>query len=390
MQRDHAYYARALEGRRLPAAFVDLDLLRENASALVRRAGGKPLRLATKSVRCARLVHLVLEEFPGFRGLMCFSAEEAVRLRALGLGDLLLGYPVADPAALEELCASPEPVTLTVDCAEHVALAARAAQARGTQVPLCLDVDMSLSLPGLHFGVRRSPVCSTAQALQLAHTIAATPGVFLAGLLGYEAQIAGVPDAAPGARARNAAVRALKRRSLPQVRQRRGAVVEALHQAGFTLRFVNGGGTGSLESTREDPSVTELAAGSGLFSPALFDGYRDFHHLPAAGFALPVTRRPAPGLYTLHGGGYVASGAAGPDRLPVPYLPPGARLLPLEGAGEVQTPLRYTGPVPLPLGTPVFFRHAKAGELCEHFRSLLLISQGRVVEEARTYRGEWG
>lgn len=390
MQRDHAYYARALEGRRLPAAFVDLELLRENAAALVRRAGGKPLRLATKSVRCVRLVRLVLEELPGFRGLMCFSAEEAVRLRALGLGDLLLGYPVVDPAALEELCAGPEPVTLTVDCAEHVALAARAAQARGTRVPLCLDVDMSLSLPGLHFGVHRSPVRSPAQALQLARTIASTPGVFLAGLLGYEAQIAGVPDAAPGARVRSVAVRALKRRSLPRVRQRRGAVVEALRQAGFTLRFVNGGGTGSLESTREDPCVTELAAGSGLFSPALFDGYQAFHHLPAAGFALPVTRHPAPGLYTLHGGGYVASGAAGPDRLPAPYLPQGARLLPLEGAGEVQTPLRYTGPVPLPLGTPVLFRHAKAGELCEHFRSLLLISQGRVVEEARTYRGEWG
>jgi D-serine deaminase-like pyridoxal phosphate-dependent protein len=277
-----------------------------------------------------------------------------------------------------------------VDCVEHVARAARAAQAVGARVPLCLDVDMSQALPGLHFGVHRSPLRTVEAAVELARHIARTPGVWLAGVMGYEAQLAGVPDAVPGARAKNLVVRALKARSVGPVHQRRAAVVEALRAEGFSLRFVNGGGTGSLESTREDASVTELTVGSGLFSPGLFDGYRAFHHAPAAGFALEVTRQPRPGVYTLHGGGYVASGAAGADKLPVPWLPEGARLLPLEGAGEVQTPLAYEGPVPLPLGAPVFFRHAKAGELCEHFRTLLLVSEGRVVEELPTYRGEWG
>jgi D-serine deaminase-like pyridoxal phosphate-dependent protein len=388
--RDHAWYSKALEGRRLPLAFVDLDLLRDNAAALVRRAGGKPVRLATKSVRCVSLLRRVLDGFPGFQGLMCFSAEEAVRLRERGFTNLLMGYPIVDPEALAELCRPPEPVTLMVDCAEHVTLAARAAQRHGTRVPLCLDVDLSLDLPGLRFGVHRSPVRTPADALAVARVIAATEGVFLAGVMGYEAQLAGVPDASPHAGAKNLAVRALKRGSVRPVHARRAAVVRALADAGFAPRFVNGGGTGSLESTREDASVTELTAGSGLYSPALFDGYREFHHQPAAAFAIPVTRRPKPGIFTLQGGGYVASGAAGPDKLPAPYLPEGAKLLPLEGAGEVQTPIAYDGPVPLPLGAPVFFRHAKAGELCEHFRTLLLLSEGRVVEEVPTYRGEWG
>ncbi|RKH10974.1 amino acid deaminase/aldolase [Corallococcus sp. CA047B] len=390
MTRDHAYYARALEGRRLPVAFADVDLLGENAAALVQRAGGLPVRLATKSVRCVALLRRVLDGHPGFQGLMCFSADEAVRLRERGFTDLLMGYPIVDPEALAELCRAPAPVTLMVDCQEHVALAARAARRQGTRVPLCLDVDLSVDLPGLRFGVHRSPVRTSEDALAVARGIAAEGDVFLAGVMGYEAQLAGVPDAAPHARAKNLAIRALKRASVGPVRTRRQSVVAALKDAGFPVRFVNGGGTGSLETTREDTSVTELTAGSGLYSPALFDGYRGFHHLPAVAFAIPVTRRPGPGIFTLQGGGYVASGAAGADKLPVPYLPEGAKLLPLEGAGEVQTPIAYAGPVPLPLGAPVFFRHAKAGEICEHFRTLLLISEGRVVDEVPTYRGDWG
>jgi D-serine deaminase-like pyridoxal phosphate-dependent protein len=150
---------------------------------------------------------------------------------------------------------------------------------------------------------------------------------------------------------------------------------------------VNGGGTGSLELTAEDPSVTETTAGSGFYAPALFDGYHHFRHLPAVAFALPVTRRPGPGLFTCQGGGYVASGAAGADRLPRPYLPEGMALLEQEGAGEVQTPFSYSGPEAIAIGDPVFFRHAKAGELCERFETLLLVENGRVVDRVPTYRG---
>jgi D-serine deaminase-like pyridoxal phosphate-dependent protein len=391
----YAAYAEALRGRPLPAAYVDLDLLGENARALVRRAGGKPVRIASKSVRSLEVLQWVLREVPGFRGVMCFSAREAALLAERGLTDLLVAYPVVDAGALAAACAQlarGAGITLTVDCAGHVLRAAEAARAAGTEAPLCIDVDMSSRFPGLHFGVRRSPLTEVEDVLALARLIARTPGVRLEGLMGYEAQIAGVPDAAPGGGPKSASkslvVRLLKERSFGQLVARRTAAVEALARDGHALRFVNGGGTGSLERTRTDPSVTELAAGSGLYAPTLFDGYRGFRHLPAAGFALAICRLPAKGLFTAMGGGYVASGAPGPEKLPAPYLPEGARLLSLEGAGEVQTPVAYAGPEPLGLGDPLFFRHAKAGELCEHFTHLLLLQGGRVVGEAPTYRGE--
>jgi D-serine deaminase-like pyridoxal phosphate-dependent protein len=154
------------------------------------------------------------------------------------------------------------------------------------------------------------------------------------------------------------------------------------------LEFVNGGGTGSVERTSADAAVTEVAAGSGLYSPALFDGYRAFTGRPAALFATPVTRVPAPGTVTVAGGGWIASGPPGADRLPVPTYPAGLHWLPTEGAGEVQTPLRGPAAAQLRIGDRVWFRHAKAGEICEHVNELHTISGDALTGTMPTYRGE--
>jgi D-serine deaminase-like pyridoxal phosphate-dependent protein len=279
-------------------------------------------------------------------------------------------------------------ITLTVDSVPQVEAISAVATNRGVTVPLCVDVDMSTDLPGLHFGVYRSPLRSPEDVVAFARDIAKHPNVRLQGVLSYEAQIAGIPDKVPARAAMNTLIRTLKRISVGELTRRRQAIISALSEVGFSLRFVNGGGTGSLETTRADSAVTELAAGSAFYAPGLFDGYSAFRHGPAAGFAVQIVRQPAKNIFTCNGGGYSASGAAGLDRLPKPFLPEGAKLLPREGAGEVQTPVQYDGPIPLKIGDPILFRHAKAGELCERFDKLLLISEGRVVDEVPTYRGE--
>jgi D-serine deaminase-like pyridoxal phosphate-dependent protein len=153
------------------------------------------------------------------------------------------------------------------------------------------------------------------------------------------------------------------------------------------IPLFNGGGTGSAGWSAADPSLTEVAAGSGFLDSHLFDGFRGLTLKPAAFFALQVTRRPGPGLVTCQGGGFIASGPPGQDRLPVPWLPEGLGLLGLEGAGEVQTPLSVPPGLAIDLGAPVLFRHAKAGELAEHFESYALIRGERVEARAPTYRG---
>ena len=169
--------------------------------------------------------------------------------------------------------------------------------------------------------------------------------------------------------------------------QRRADAVAAV-RAIADLEFVNGGGTGSVESTAADDSVTEIAAGSGLFAGHYFDDYAAFSQLPAAAFALSVVRRPRPDCVTVLGGGWVASGPPGLDRIPQVMHPTGLKMVPREMAGEVQTPLVGRSARALAVGDRVWLRHAKSGELSERVNEFLLVDGDRVIDRQPTYRGE--
>jgi D-serine deaminase-like pyridoxal phosphate-dependent protein len=390
-RRDYAYYRDILAGQCLPAAFIDLDCLNANLDSLRKRAGVLPIRLVTKSIRSVAIIRRLLAAGPFMQGLLCYSPGEAAWLAGEGFDDLVVAYPSVEPADLKSVAAqlrARRTITLMVDHVGQLDRIAAVAAAEGVVMPVAIDLDMSSDFPGIHFGVYRSPVDGVRPALALAGEIAKRSHLRLEGLMGYEGQIAGLMDDLPGEGMKNRIVRFLKRRSVAEVSVRRRETVAALEAAGHRLRFVNGGGTGSFESTRQDPSVTELAAGSGLYLPTLFDHYQAFHGVPAAGFALPITRVPRPGMVTCSGGGYPASGPADPSRLPRPWLPEGCSLIANEGAGEVQTPLRHPASIELKIGDPLLFRHAKAGEFCERFNELLLIEDGRIADRVATYRGD--
>jgi len=387
-------YEAIFEGIEAPFAFVDLDALAENAESMLARAAGKPIRVASKSVRCREVLDLVDERWDGYRGLLCFTVDEAVMLAESGRRDLVVAYPSVNRQAISRLAeiAHEDPTAapvLMVDEASQLDLIEGCVGAGPTPVPVAIDIDVGYHAfrGALQAGPKRSPIRAAAAARQFAEEIASRPGVELVGLMAYEGQVAGVGDAAPGHALRNLAIKRMQRASMAEIGERRAAIVAAVSEVG-PLRFVNGGGTGSLELTAREAAVTELAAGSGFFAPALFDDYSRFSLRPAAGFALPIVRRAAAGVATALGGGYVASGAAGADRLPAPWLPAGLHLDRMEGAGEVQTPLLGEPAVRLRVGDRVYMRHAKAGELCERFNSLYLVEGSSIVSEAPTYRGD--
>ena len=388
---DYPYYREIFRGRPMPFAYLDLDLFEENIREIASRAGGKRIRVASKSLRCVAVMRRVLEADACFQGIMCFTAREAVYLAGQGFSDLLIGYPTyntEDLAVVAKATDEGARITLMVDSIAHIDQIERVTEQYNVSLPVCLDIDMSVEFPGLHFGVWRSPLRGVEDVRPVLERIKESKHARLDGVMGYEAQIAGVGDQAPGHAAKNALIQQLKKRSLGIISHRRREVVDFIRTSGIELRFVNGGGTGSELTTRAEPVVTEITVGSGFYSPALFDNYKDFRYQPAAGYAIEIVRKPTPGTYTCLGGGYVASGAAGADKLPRPYLPEGAKLIALEAAGEVQTPVTYQGVHRLELGDPIFMRHAKAGEICERFTHLVLVKKGEIVEEVPTYRGE--
>jgi D-serine deaminase-like pyridoxal phosphate-dependent protein len=390
----HERYERIFAEIEAPFAFVDLDAMWANADAMLERVGRKPIRVATKSIRCRALIGEILGRDARFAGLMTYTLPETLWLAEHGHEDLLLAYPTADDAALRELAlrsaADPERAPLVmVDCADHLDAIEAVLGADAPPVRVCIDIDASWWALGgrIKVGPKRSPVHTVEQAVALAREIERRPQIELDALMAYEGQIAGVGDTPPGRRLRGAMIRFMQKRSAAELAERRGAIVAAISEF-CELEIVNGGGTGSLELTGAEDAVTEVTAGSGFYAPTLFDNYSRFDLTPAAGYAVPIVRKPAPEMATALGGGYLASGAGDAARLPSPWLPPGLELDPEEGAGEVQTPLLGPPAADLHVGDRVYMRHAKAGELCERFETLHLVEGDRIVDEVPTYRGE--
>jgi D-serine deaminase-like pyridoxal phosphate-dependent protein len=371
-----------------PFGVIDATALAGNAADLVRRAAGKPIRLASKSIRVRKVLADTLA-LPGYQGLLCYTLPEALWLQRHGFRDLVIGYPTVHRGAIAALASDPAAaaeVTLMVDDPAQLDFVdAVVPPGRRERIRVCLELDAGYRVGPLHAGALRSPIRSSKAAAAFARVIGSRPGFVLVGMMAYEGQIAGVGNTGRGIRPM--IVRTMQKRSAAELSDRRSTAVRAVRDVA-DLEFVNGGGTGSLESTTAEDGVTELAAGSGLFGPGLFDHYRAFQPAHAAYFVMSLVRRPSPAVATMLGGGWIASGPSGADRFPVIADPPGLEYVDLEGPGEVQTPLRGRAARRLRIGDQIWLRHAKAGEPAEHLEEFHWVTAGRVTSVAPTYRGE--
>lgn len=386
-----------------PSAWLDLEALDHNIKLVNARTKAVNLRLATKSIRSIEVLNYIKDNSPNFIGLMSYAADESVYLLQKGFNNILCAYPTLDSESVAQTFQYTKrgaTMVWMVDRLEQVELLNQVAAVHDQVIELCLDINMSMPLPKLYFGTKRSALINKKQLQRLLKSINNCNNVKVVALMGYEAQIAGLAEQVPGKKMLSPAIRLLKQQSQKQVSKRRGSLVNWLNKQGVKLKLVNGGGSGSMDFTSSQPEITEITVGSAYYKPAYFD-YMDSMAAfkPAAGFVLPITRQPEKGVITCHSGGFIASGSVGEAKAPVIHYPKGLSIRADEGFGEVQTPLDIDTSIVkkdnLPkIGEAVWFRHAKAGELCEHFNELICYRQqdqnstAEVVCTMTTYRGE--
>ena len=372
-----------------PFAFVDLDALDANIAYVKNACSDKQIRIATKSVRSVGLLHYIANRLPNCAGFMSFTASETAFLLDQGLDNFLIGYPVFEQQTIEKLAQfvqQGKSITFMVDAIEQVELLHDVALKHNIVFSVCVDINVSTNYKVLYFGTKRSPIHSLERLRAFLTQIESFNGVKVTGCMGYDAQIAGVTDMTTELFGiKSAFIRRLKKHSLPRLTRLRWDAL-AMLKSKYDLAFVNAGGSGSMHLLHNAPDVTEITVGSAFFAPGLFSQYVALDLQPAVGFGLRVTRKFAHNVIVCHGGGYIASGAMGLDRLPQFLEPDYYTFTSREGAGEVQTPI-VVKHREHEIGDTIYFRHAKAGELCERFNELHATRDGEYVGEISTYRG---
>ncbi|MDH5581565.1 MAG: alanine racemase, partial [Bdellovibrionales bacterium] len=179
-------YVDILKDQRLPALILDKDNLNKNINDIALRADRLKIRIASKSVRCLTLLKYVLESSSKYQGILCFSAEEAVFLSQNGLDDLVIAYPTSQLKALDavaEEVKKGKKIYPMVDCAEHLKILKQVAQKHNTTLSYCLEIDMSMKLPAIHFGVMRSPVRNLKDVESILKEDAKYPEIQLKGVM---------------------------------------------------------------------------------------------------------------------------------------------------------------------------------------------------------------
>lgn len=389
---NYALWKKTIGHEELPLAIVDLEAFDQNLATLsqIVKDSGKKIRLATKSLRIPALIKRALESSPSFQGLMCYSIREAAFLHQQGFDDFLIAYPsvqTSDLYLLGELVEANAKVTMAVDDLEQIQKIAKIMKKFSRPLPLVIDFDTSLHFAGIHLGVRRSPIRTLENLKQLLKDSLQYTSIKVIGVMAYEAIVAGLPDQNPYKILQNPVANLVRKYSVYHIAKIREQIPQVFKSLSIPLEIFNGGGTGSVNFAAKESALTEVTFGSGLLCPHIFDYYSNIQLKPASFFALETTRRSDPQYITCLGGGYVASGEPGVDRLPRPIMPHGLTLVATEGAGEVQTPLKVSGEHQLSLGDPIFFRHAKAGELAKHFNQVLLVTKDKSTYHVDTYRG---
>src|SRR5690625_3052583 len=146
----------ALRTTEKPCAFIHIESLEQNINTILQMADDQPIRIASKSIRSVDVLKKIMSYSDQFQGIMCFTAKEAIYLYEQGFNDLLVAYPTWDEKNLRQVCRlvnDGATITLMIDSVAHINRLETIAKEENGTFLVAVDIDLSSSFPGLHFGV---------------------------------------------------------------------------------------------------------------------------------------------------------------------------------------------------------------------------------------------
>jgi D-serine deaminase-like pyridoxal phosphate-dependent protein len=226
-----------------PALLLDLDAVERNLDRMAADFASTSVKLRphAKTHKTVTVANMQLTR--GAVGICCAKLGEAEVLCDGGIVDILITSELVGTAKIERAVALAKRARLTL-VADSVAVAeplADAAAAAGIVFRTLVD---------LNVGQNRAGVTPGAPALQLARCIAASPGLELAGLQGYEGHLQHVSATAERSAADAGALELLC------------ATAAAFRTAGFSTEIVTTGGTGTSRFALGHDPVTDVQPGS--------------------------------------------------------------------------------------------------------------------------------
>lgn len=266
-----------------PALLVDLDVLESNIArmAAICKAAGVAWRPHTKGVKTPEIARM--EIAAGAIGVTCAKLGEAEVMADGGVRDILIANQIVGPQKLVRLAAlvGRVDVKVAVDSVENALALSAAMVAAGRRLSVLIEVDT---------GMHRAGVQPGAATVALAQAIAALPGLEFAGIMGWEAQAVAIADPAEKARVIAAAIGQFT------------ASAAACAAVGLPCRIVSCGGTGTFPTCAQQPGVTEVQAGGGIFSDVLYRRVFNYDGPQALTILATVTSRPVPERIILDAG----------------------------------------------------------------------------------------
>ena len=228
-----------------PALIVDLDVMEQNLAAMADycRQHNLHLRPHTKTHKIPALARKQIES--GASGITVAKLSEAEVMIDAGLTDLLIAYPIVGPIKTRRLADLAECAQICVSLdSEAAARGISAAMSeRGTTVGILVELDVGFGRCGLG---------DEANALSLAQTVAALPGLDFRGLMFF-----------PGHFGVDPAQREVLRK---QVNEYLDRCLETFDRAGLPIRVVSGGSTPSRYESDRFHGVNEVRPGTYIFN----------------------------------------------------------------------------------------------------------------------------